>query len=130
MTPVIAVSTEAQELIERIRAAFAGRDVREIRMFGAVAMMLDNAMAVAVHKNGSLLVRVDPADDAELLERPGACRAEMGADRTMGAGWIRVEPAALVEDESLDCWLEAATRYLAQRSRAPRRSPAPASSAG
>ena len=72
-------------------------------------------MAVAVYKDGSLLVRVDPAEDARLLESPDASRAEMGAGRSMGAGWIRVEATALRSDAALVGWLEAATRYLAQR---------------
>lgn len=85
-------------------------------MFGAIAVMVDDAMAVAVHKDGSLLVHVDPAEDAHLLERPGATRAEMGAGRSMGEGWIRVEPKALHCDAALAGWLETASRYLAQRS--------------
>ena len=84
-------------------------------MFGAIAVMVDDAMAVAVHKDGSLLVRVDPADDAQLLEHPGSSRAEMGAGRSMGQGWIRVEAGALRNDAALVDWLEAATRHLAQR---------------
>ncbi len=48
-------------------------------MFGVIAIMVDDAMAVAVHKDGSLLVHVDPAEDASLLQSPDASRAEMGA---------------------------------------------------
>ena len=33
----------------------------------------------------------------------------------MGEGWIRVEARALHSDTALVGWLEAATRYLAQR---------------
>ena len=84
-------------------------------MFGVVAIMVDDAMAVAVHKDGSLLVRVDPAEDAPLLQSPDASRAEMGAGRSMGEGWIRVEARSLRSDVALAGWLEAATRYLGQR---------------
>jgi len=79
--------------------------------------MVDDAMAVAVHKDGSLLVRVDPAEDLRLLQSPDASRAEMGAGRSMGKGWIRVEARALRSDAALVGWLEAATRYLSQRER-------------
>ena len=84
-------------------------------MFGAIAVMVDDAMAVAVHKDGSLLVRVDPAEDAWLLDCPDASRAEMGVGRSMGEGWIRVVARALRSDAALVGWLEAATSFLAQR---------------
>jgi len=86
-------------------------------MFGAVAVMVHDAMAVAVHKDGSLLVRVDPAQDSRLLEDPHASRAEMGAGRSMGEGWIRVDAKALSSDAALAQWLECAVRYLSQRER-------------
>lgn len=113
MTPAPA-DDRARELIHRIRASLAAEQVREVRMFGAIAIMVDDAMAVAVHKDGSLLVRVDPAEDARLLESPDTSRAEMGAGRSMGEGWIRVEGSALRGDAALVGWIEAATRYLAQ----------------
>lgn len=114
MTPAVAAD-RARELVDRIRAYLPGGQVREVRMFGAIAIMVDDAMAVAVHKDGGLLVRVDPADDARLLEKPEASRAEMGAGRSMGPGWIRVEPPALHDDTALAEWLTAATGYHAQR---------------
>lgn len=114
MTPVMA-SDPARELVDRIRASLPDGRTREIRMFGAIAVMLDDAMAVAVHKDGSLLVRVDPTEDASLLEDPQASRAEMGTGRSMGEGWIRVESTALRSDAELNEWLAAPIRYLAQR---------------
>ena len=111
----ISAGDQVRELIDRVCALLPGRQVREVRMFGAIAIMVDDAMAVAVHKDGSLLVRVDPAEDARLLESPDATRAEMGAGRSMGEGWIRVQARALRNDAALVDWLEAATRYLAQR---------------
>lgn len=114
MTPVPA-GDQARKLIDRIQASLPGGQVREVRMFGSIAVMIDDAMAVAVHNDGSLLVRVDPAEDARLLQSPDASRAEMGAGRSMGQGWIRVEARALRSDAALVGWLEAATRYLAQR---------------
>jgi len=84
-------------------------------MFGAVAVMIDDTMAVAAYKDGSLLVRVSPAEDARLIESPGASRAEMGAGRAMGRGWIRVEAEALRSDAALQGWLGQATTYLAER---------------
>ncbi|MDO5738988.1 MAG: TfoX/Sxy family protein [Ornithinimicrobium sp.] len=104
----------ARALMDRIRTFLPDRDLREVRMFGVLSLMVDGAMAVAAHKDGSLLVRVDPAEDARLLRHPEASRAEMGAGRSMGAGWIRVEATALDADAALIGWLEAAARKAAR----------------
>jgi len=114
MTPTPA-GDPSRELTVRIRPLLPDQQLREIHMFGVLALMVDDAMAVAVHKDGSLLIRVDPAEDADLLGNPDASRAEMGTGRSMGEGWIRVEARALRSDTALVGWLEAATRYLAQR---------------
>ncbi|HEX8508367.1 MAG TPA: TfoX/Sxy family protein [Propionibacteriaceae bacterium] len=106
---------QVRELVDRVRAFLPDRQLREVRMFGVLAVMVDDAMAVAVHKDGSLLVRVDPSEDARLLESPGASRPEMGAGRSMGEGWIQVEARALRSDPALNEWVEAAIRYLHQR---------------
>lgn len=74
-------------------------------MFGAIAVMVDDAMLVAVNKDHSLLVRVTPEDDAQLLGRAEATRAEMGAGRSMGTGWIRVDSDAIADTAVLDMWM-------------------------
>lgn len=86
-------------------------------MFGATAVMLDGAMAVAVHKDASLLVRVDPARAGELVTRTGASRAMMADARPMGPGWIYVDAAAVHSNGQLADWLQHATTYLRQRAR-------------
>ena len=114
MTP-IPEGDQVRELVNRVRALLSGRPLREVRMLGVVAVMVNDAMAVGVHNDGSLLVRVDPAEDARLLESPNASRAEMGAGRSMGEGWIRVEASALHSDPALSHWVKAADRCLARR---------------
>lgn len=74
-------------------------------MFGTVAVMLDGEMLVAAHSDGSLLVRVHRDDDETLLRRPEASRPEMGAGRSMGVGWIRVDAAPIADDDILEFWL-------------------------
>ncbi len=51
----------SRELIDRIGSLQPDQDPRVVRMFGVLALMVDGAMTVAAHKNGSLLVCVDPA---------------------------------------------------------------------
>ncbi|MGY1590923.1 TfoX/Sxy family protein [Geodermatophilus sp. SYSU D00708] len=102
----------ARRLLDRVTHALPHERLREVRMFGVTAVMADDAMAVAVHRDGSLLVRVDPAEDATLLERPHASRAEMGAGRSMGEGWIRVGASAVETDQGLSNWLQPVIRFL------------------
>jgi TfoX/Sxy family transcriptional regulator of competence genes len=111
---------QARELLDRVRARLPSGHVREVQMFGTIAVMIDNSMAAALHKDGSLLVRIDPAEDARLLEKAGASRAEMGAGRSMGEGWIRVAGQTLGDDATLEAWLEAAMRYVDKRNSASR----------
>lgn len=99
-----------RELIDRVRAMLPDRELREVRMFGVLGLMVDESLAVAAHKNGSLLVHVDPAEDPALLELDGASRAEMGAGRSMGAGWIHVDGRAIEDDQALRDWVAAAVR--------------------
>lgn len=100
----------AQEsLVEELRARLAGESpVREVAMFGGRSFMVRDKLAVCALKGGDLLVRVSPDRDAGLLDRPDASRAEMGAGRSMGVGWIQVPASALADEQRLDFWLEAA----------------------
>jgi TfoX/Sxy family transcriptional regulator of competence genes len=102
-----AISESVRDLLDRVERRLPDLPLQEKSMFGAVAVMLDGAMIVAVNKDGSLLVRVAAEDDEELMRRPEASRLVMGG-RSMSAGWIRVAAEALVDDESLDFWVRRA----------------------
>jgi TfoX/Sxy family transcriptional regulator of competence genes len=92
-------------------------------MFGVTALMINHTMAVAVHNDGSLLVRVDPVQDGSLRDNPYASQAEMGTGRSMGKSWIRVDTQGLRTKAALDEWIHAAVRYLDRLK--PATSPAP-----
>lgn len=109
------ISPAARTMLDRVHTHLGPEPLRDVRMFGATAVMLDGAMAVAVHADGSLLVRVDPVQDEALLVSPGASRATMGADRSMGPGWIHVASTALASGTALEAWLEHASTYLRRR---------------
>ncbi len=106
------------ELADRVRSALSDRDdVREVKMFGGLALMVDERMVVCVSGGGSdLLVRVAPERDAELLGKPGARRAEMGKDRSMGEGWITVDEQALESDDDLQYWMDVSLDFHARGS--------------
>ncbi|MEL4356822.1 MULTISPECIES: TfoX/Sxy family protein [unclassified Luteococcus] len=88
--------------------------LREVKMFGGLAFMVDDRMVVCASAGGgALLVRVSPEDDPQLLNRPGARRGEMGKGRTMGVGWIAVDAEAIETNEDLEFWIHAALRHHA-----------------
>ena len=99
-------------LVQRVRALVVDEPgVREVSMFGGRAVLVNDKMIVSVGKDGSLLVRVDAHDHESLLTQPGAKQAKMGAERSMGSGWITVTPDALAEDDKLTFWVETAMTY-------------------
>ncbi|WP_342372493.1 TfoX/Sxy family protein [Propioniciclava soli] len=98
------------DLCARVRDALpAGRTVREVAMFGGRAFMVDEAMVVSVGRDGDLLVRIDPERHEELLTRPGAHPAVMGAsEQPMGPGWLRIDADGVARDADLHGWIEIA----------------------
>jgi TfoX/Sxy family transcriptional regulator of competence genes len=94
-----------QELADRIRQRVVGEPaVTEKKMFGGLAFLVGGNMAVAASGQGGLLVRVDPAESAELVESSRARVMEMRG-RQM-PGWLRVDAADVKTDEELSAWLE------------------------
>jgi hypothetical protein len=98
-------------LAERVRSALPAPRVREVKMFGGLAFMLDDRMLVCVDRGGGLLVRVSPERDPGLMARPGAGRMRMGA-KELDAGWILVGADAL-DDDGLRFWLDEALHHHA-----------------
>ena len=93
-------------LAQRVRDLLAAHQkVREVPMFGGLSFMVDERMAVAAGRHGDLLVRTDPADWDDLLQRGGA-PAHMGQDRPMGPGWLTVPQQRLGDDEELAYWIK------------------------
>ncbi|MHA7190489.1 TfoX/Sxy family protein [Arthrobacter sp. MDT2-16] len=96
-------------LVQRLRDLLAShRNVREVRMFGLQSFMVDDSLAVGVGRNGDLLVRTDPGQYDDLLER-GGIPAQMGGDRPMGRGWLTVPGERITDDADLAFWLRVGT---------------------
>jgi TfoX/Sxy family transcriptional regulator of competence genes len=94
-----------EALAQRIRDMLSRRDnVQEKAMFGGRAFMVDGHLAVSAGGDGSLLVRVDPADYDDLL-REGAVPAAMNAERPMGRGWMSVPCPAIEDPARLAFWV-------------------------
>ena len=100
------------ELADRIRALLSDRtDVREQRMFGGLAFLVGGNMAIAASGQGGALVRVDPAQSAELVAS-GAAEVAIMRDRPM-TGWLRVASADLDTAADLARWVDLGTTYAA-----------------
>lgn len=99
-------------LVERARQALQDHNPREVTMFGGVSFMVGSRLIAAARRDGTLLLRIDPEAAPDLLNRPGAHPAFMGADRPMGRGWISIDAEALNGPE-LDAWLAHALSFPA-----------------
>jgi TfoX/Sxy family transcriptional regulator of competence genes len=99
-----------EDLANRIRELIATEpDVTEMRMFGGLAFLVGGHMSVAASGQGSLMVRVDPADTDDLLTRPHARPFEMRG-RAM-RGWLRVDAEGVRTKRQLEPWVERGVAY-------------------
>jgi TfoX/Sxy family transcriptional regulator of competence genes len=99
-----------EDLADRIREQLGRERVTEKKMFGGLAFLIGGNMSVAASGNGGILVRVDPAEGAELLARPGVEPMAMGGRAPM-KGWLRVAPESLVDDAALADWVRRGVSY-------------------
>lgn len=107
-------------LAQRIRQLLADRnDVVEKKMFGGIAFMLGERMAVGVVKD-DLMVRVGPDAHDAALAQPHARPMDMGG--RVSRGFVYVAPEGLTED-ALAGWVDRGVRFAAsaQPARQPRR---------
>jgi TfoX/Sxy family transcriptional regulator of competence genes len=101
-----------EELAFRIRALLDEEQggVTERRMFGGLAFLLDGNMAVAASSRGGMMVRLDPAVAEVLLEEDGVTAFEMRGKPI--AGWLRVAPGAIEEDNDLRRWIGRSAEFV------------------
>lgn len=93
-----------ERLADRIRDLVSGEaGVTEKTMFGGLSFLVNGNMAVAASGQGGILVRVDPAESAELVERTPAQEMEMRG-RSL-AGWLRLESGDVDTDGELSAWV-------------------------
>ena len=100
-----------EALAARIRALVQDEDgLTEKRMFGGLAFLLGGHLAVAASSQGGLMLRVDPAASAGLLEDPRVRRMEMRGREL--DGWLRIGPEALRADDDLAYWVALGVTYV------------------
>jgi TfoX/Sxy family transcriptional regulator of competence genes len=101
--------TYDEDLADRLRELMPVGGVREQRMFGGLGFMVGGNLAIAASGQGGLLVRVDPAQSDDLVDRTAAEVAVMRG-RPM-SGWLRV-PAEVVRTKAeLKKWVDRGAGY-------------------
>jgi TfoX/Sxy family transcriptional regulator of competence genes len=99
-----------KELADRIRELIDPTpDVAEKKMFGGLAFLIGGNMAVAASGKGGLLVRVDPDESSELLERAHVDTMVMGGRQMHN--WLYVTGPAIADDAALDEWVDRGVAY-------------------
>jgi TfoX/Sxy family transcriptional regulator of competence genes len=94
--------------LARVKNALAGvTSIREVRMFGGTAFMVNGHMTVAVSPRG-LLVRVGPEGHDEALKKPST-RAMQMRGRIM-VGYVYVQPVP-TEADVIEAWVQSALRH-------------------
>ncbi|MEV5652095.1 TfoX/Sxy family protein [Nocardia sp. NPDC052254] len=98
-------------LADRIRDLLgpAVTETVEKRMFGGLAFLVGGNMAVAASGKGGLLVRVDPAEAAELIDGVAVAPMVMGGREMQN--WLHVTAEHLAADETLGVWVERGMDY-------------------
>lgn len=96
-------------LLDRLRAALAGRETTEQKMFGGTCIMIGGNMLAAASKRG-LLLRVGKEAHAAALARPHTRPMEMRG-RLM-EGYLYVAPEGTASDAALTDWLDLALVYV------------------
>ncbi len=95
---------------DRIRDLVAGEpDLTEKKMFGGLAFLVAGHLAVAASGQGGILVRVDAAESARLVETTNARFMERRG-RAM-QGWLRVESGDVRTKRQLARWVALGIRY-------------------
>jgi len=111
-------------LAERVRAYFSRRrlSVEEKRMMGGLCFMVRDKMCVGVDKDDRLMVRLDPAIEAEALRRPGA--APMDFTGRPLRGYVFVSAEGWEKSADLHAWLALALDFN-PRAKAAKKKPRP-----
>lgn len=98
------------ELADRIRELVASeRGLDEQKMFGGLAFLINGHMSVAASGRGGLMVRMDPAEGAALVDDDKVTVMVMRG-REM-PGWLRVDTAAVTEQAQLETWVTRGVTY-------------------
>jgi TfoX N-terminal domain len=99
-----------EALAARIRELIGNEPgLSEMKMFGGLAFLVNGNMAVSASGRGGLMLRVDPAESADLVAGSPARVIEMRG-RPM-PGWLFVETDQLGTKKALSEWVARGVSY-------------------
>jgi hypothetical protein len=99
-----------EELADRIRELLGAEPgITEKRMFGGLAFLVDEKLAVSASGRGGLLARIDPARH-DRLTRSAHVEAFVMRGRPMD-GWLHVHPDAVRTTRQLRTWVDRCVSY-------------------
>ena len=97
-------------LAERLRAAITkDTRVRERKMFGGLAFLLDGNFAISAYKDGGLMIRCSGEDWNPFCSEEGA--GPMLRKGAPVSGWVRISTDAVREEASLGKWIRRGLAY-------------------
>lgn len=102
---------DKQLLAERVRAVLPDENVTHRPMFGSIGFMLNGNLLCGAGKKG-LMIRIDPAREADILKSPHVTPVRMSERRMRG--FLRVGPDGLTTDEDLEHWIGLAMDYVGE----------------
>ena len=109
--------TYSEFLADRIRQALAPlSSVKEQKMFGGIAFMVNGKMCVGAYSGGEMMVRCDPDRADELVTRKGARHAEMKG-KPMAKGWLLVSSEETTSPQDFDYWIGVALDFNQKNTR-------------
>lgn len=98
-----------QKLTDRVREALVSRAaLTEKKMFRGIAFMLNDKL-LASTGDDELMIRIDPALNDEVLEKPGTRNMSMKGKAL--AGWVYVKEEEVKSKKALDYWLNLALSF-------------------
>jgi len=113
-----------EKLAERIRENLAShKNVREQKMFGGIAFMLNGNMCAGVHGN-DLIVRLDAERHEKALKEKHASPMVFG-NGMVAKGLVLVAPAGVKTKSQLDSWLKRGTDFAESLPPKTKKKPAP-----
>src|SRR5215469_14514541 len=95
-------------MADRVRALLGRRRIKEMKMFGGLAFLVNGKMCVTIGAE-RIMVRVDPDEHDALVARPGASDTTMG--RRNLRGYVRVQNGALKTEKALAHWVGIALAF-------------------
>lgn len=98
-----------EKLAGRIRKALAHLpNVKEKKMFGGMAFMVDDKMCITVGAD-KMMFRIDPAIHNEATKKKGCCTVIMRGREYKG--YVHVNQDSIQNERDFDYWIKLALNY-------------------